>query len=129
MERMDRVNEQMRREIGIMLQKDFQDPRLSLVTILSVEVSKDLQHALVYYSVLGDDQKIEAVAQVLERVRGHVRKLVGERIRLRYTPEIRFEYDPSIAYGARIEQTLAEIKATMPFDQTEQTKKPKKVRS
>jgi len=109
MGRMERVNEQMRREIGTMLQQDFQDPRLKLVTILHVDVSKDLRHAVVFYSVLGEEKKIQEVGAVLERLRGYVRKLVGERISMRYTPEIRFEYDQSVAYGAQIEKTIQEI--------------------
>jgi len=111
MGRMERVNEQMRREVSIMLRQDFQDPRLLLVTILHVEVSKDLRHAVIYYSVLGDDKKVVEVGGVLEKVRGYVRKLVGERVPMRYTPEIRFEYDQSVAYGARIEKMLEEIHA------------------
>ena len=116
MGRMERVNEQMRREISQMLQQEFEDRRLKMVTILSVDVSKDLRHAVVYYSVLGDEHKIKEMDEILTKIKGYIRKLVGERIRMRYTPEIRFEYDRSIAYGAKIEKALAEIKETMPFD-------------
>ncbi len=116
MGRMERVNEQMKREISQMLRQDFQDPRLTLVTILGVEVSKDLQHAVVYYSVLGDEAKVTELGEVLERLKGYIRKLVGQRVRMRYTPELRFEYDRSILHSARIEQTLSEIKEKMPFD-------------
>lgn len=119
MDRMERVNEQMRREISQMLQMEFEDRRLKMVTVLNVHVSKDLQHAVVYYSVLGDEAKIQEMDEVLQKIKGYIRKLVGQRIRLRYTPEIRFEYDRSIAYGAKIEKTLAEIKEQMPFDSPE----------
>lgn len=88
MGRMDRVNETMRREISTMLQQDFQDPRLMLVTILHVDVSPDLHLATVYYSVLGDEQKTREISQTLDKIAGYVRRLIGERVRLRYTPEI-----------------------------------------
>lgn len=117
MGRMDRVNETMRREISTMLQQDFQDPRLMLVTILHVDVSPDLHLATVYYSVLGDEQKTLEISQTLDKIAGYVRRLIGERVRLRYTPEIVFRYDSSIRDSARIEQALEEIKKTMPFDQ------------
>ena len=77
---------------------------------------------MVFYSVLGDATKIEAIDEALVRLTGYIRKLVGERIRLRYTPEIQFKYDSSIIDSAHLEQTLAEIKATMPFDSPEEKK-------
>ncbi len=108
MDRIKRINEMIKREISTMLLEEMRDPRLKFVTITGVEVSKDLQHAKVFYSFLGNDK--EGVEQALENARGFVRRLVGQRVIMRYTPEIQFLYDKSIEYSDRIEQTLEEIK-------------------
>ncbi len=108
MDRIKRINEMIKREIGMMLLEDVRDPRLKFVTITDVVVSKDLQHAKVFYSFLGSDK--QAVEEALENARGFIRRLVGQRVIMRYTPEIIFLYDKSIEYGDRIEQTLEEIK-------------------
>lgn len=109
MERIDRVNEQFKREIGQIVQKDLADPRLKFVTITAAEVSKDLQRAKVYFSVLGTAPAAEAAHRGLENASGMIRRLVGQRITMRYTPEIFFVYDKSVEMGARIEKTLKEI--------------------
>ena len=109
MDRMARVNELMKREIGMMLQRDIQNPGLEFVTITNVEVSRDLQVARVGFSVLGDEQKLQSVVKTLSAVSGIIRKLVGQRIRLRYTPKIEFVHDKSIQYGDQIERALEEI--------------------
>lgn len=110
--RMDKVNELIKRELGNMiLFGDINDPRVSLVTIMSVDVSKDLRYANVKFSVLKDDPKmIKNATEGLESCRGFIRKLIGPRLKLRYTPEIRFYFDKGVQYAAQIDMTLAEIK-------------------
>jgi len=110
MARMDKINQLMKREISNIIQQEFQDPRLMFVTIISVDVSPDLRNAIINYSVLGDDKQIQAVSKTLSSLSGYIRKLIGQRIRLRYTPKISFVYDKSIEYSIRIEKTLNELK-------------------
>ena len=110
MARMEKINQQMKREISLMIQTELQDPRLQLVTITTVDVSKDLSCARVNFSVFGGEKKEQAALAALNSARGLIRKMVGERVRLRYTPEIQFFYDRSIEYSSRIEQTLEEIR-------------------
>lgn len=109
MERMEKINEQMKREISQMLQQEFEDPQFMLITVTGVKVTPDLRHARVRFSVLGDDHKINELQTRLDQSRGYFRRLIGRRIRLRYTPQIDFVYDPSVAQSARIEQALQEI--------------------
>ena len=109
MGRMERVNQQMKREISLILQKDISDPRLMFVTITGVTVSPDLHVARVRFSTLGGDKQLLAVQESLDRASGFIRRLIGERIRLRLTPKIEFVYDDSIAYSDRIERTIQEI--------------------
>ncbi|MCB9757616.1 MAG: 30S ribosome-binding factor RbfA [Candidatus Omnitrophica bacterium] len=108
MDRTKRINEMIKREIGVILLTEIRDPRLKFVTVTGVEVSKDLQHAKVFYSYLGSDR--DGVSEALEKARGFVRLLVGQRVIMRYTPDIQFYYDKSIEYSDRIEQTLENIK-------------------
>ena len=110
MVRIERVNQLMKREVSSMIQRDIQDPRLEFVTITNVVVSKDLRYAKISFSVLGPGERIRAAQDALDGARGFVRKLVGQRVRMRYTPEIEFVYDRSLEYSARIEEALNEIK-------------------
>ena len=110
MSRMDRINQLMKQEIGGMLQRDIQDPRLQFVSITGVSVSPDLHNARVMFSVLGSQEKVEEAEQALASARGYIRRLVAKRVQLRYTPEIEFAYDPSIEYSARIDKTFEEIR-------------------
>jgi ribosome-binding factor A len=128
--RMEKVNAQMKREISSMLQADFHDSRFMFVTVTKVVVSPDLHQARVNFTVLGDEGQVERVTEDLNRVRGFIRKLVGERVRLRYTPEIEFFYDKSVEYSDRIERTLQEIHALEAERQTkpEAVAKPRQAR-
>ncbi len=109
MERIKRINEQIKREISLIIQKELGDPRLSLVTITAVEVSRDLQLAKVHFSVLGDAAAIQAAQQALKAAAGMIRRLIGQRVKMRYTPFFSFFYDKSAEVSAAIEKTLREI--------------------
>ena len=109
MGRIDKINQRIKREIGDIVLKELKDPRLEFVSITHVEVSRDLQHAKVYFSVLGRGNQVQKAGEGLLSARGFVRKLIGQRVRMRYTPEIEFIFDHSIEYSARIEAALEEI--------------------
>ena len=87
----------------------MKDPRIGFVTVTDVEVTGDLQIATVYISVLGDDAAAQDTLKGLDRAKGFIRSEIGHRIRLRITPEIKFEMDASIAYGNRIEDLLRDL--------------------
>ncbi|OGX24619.1 MAG: ribosome-binding factor A [Omnitrophica WOR_2 bacterium RIFCSPHIGHO2_01_FULL_48_9] len=110
MGRIDRVNEFIRREISNIILIELQDPRIKFVTITEVNVSRDLRHARVSFTVLGDEAKVEAAMNGLNSARGLIRKMVGQRISMRYTPEIIFEQDRSGEYNIKIEEALEEIR-------------------
>ena len=113
MARIERINQLMKREISQMIQRDLQDPRLAFVTITQVQVSRDLQHARVSYSVLNSVDQAN-IQSILDRVSGFIRKLVGQRIRMRYTPAIVFVYDKSLEYSDQIDKTLEDIRRNEP---------------
>jgi ribosome-binding factor A len=110
MVRIEKVNQQIKREIGRILQQEMGDPRLQFVTITKVDVSRDLRNAKILFSVLGAAAQRHAAQQGLEGARGMIRKLLGENINIRFTPELFFVYDNSIELNARIEETLKEIR-------------------
>lgn len=109
--RANRVGEQMKKELGEIISRKLKDPRIGFVTVTDVQVTGDLQQATVFISVLGDEQQREDSLIGLTKATGFIRSEIGQRIRLRKTPEIFFEYDESIDYGNRIESLLNKIKA------------------
>ncbi len=109
MDRMDRINQQMKRELGTILQQDLSDPRLQFVSITAVNVSRDLRSAKVYFSVLGEPHQESIIHEILDKAGGFIRKLISQRLNLRNTPAFSFYYDKSIAFSDQLEETLKEI--------------------
>ncbi len=107
--RANRVGEQMKKELGDIIGRKIKDPRIGFVTVTDVSVSGDLQIAKVFISVLGDEEQRQNTLKGLAKAKGFIRSEIGQRIRLRKTPEIQFEFDESIDYGNRIETLLHEL--------------------
>jgi ribosome-binding factor A len=114
--RPDRVADQIRGELAMLLAREVHDPGLGFVTLTRVKVSPDLQQARVYFTALGDEQARRQSSRALERAAPFLRRQIGVRLRLKRTPEIRFQYDESIAGQDRIEQLLHDIRAADPPD-------------
>lgn len=107
--RINRVAEQMKKELGEIILQKVKDPRIGFVTVTDVEVTGDLQNATVFISVLGSDKEKEDTLLGLNKAKGFIRTEVGSRIRLRKTPEIEFQFDDSIAYGNHIQKLLSKV--------------------
>ena len=107
--RANRVGEQMKKELSDIISRKLKDPRVGFVTVTDVEVTGDLQQAKVFITVLGNDEQKEETLEGLEKANGFIRSEIGQRIRLRKTPEITFEYDESIEYGNRIESIIKKL--------------------
>lgn len=118
--RMEKINKQVTREVGMILQREFSDPRFPFISITRSDVSPDLRNAKIYFSYLGNDQDIPKVEVSLSRVGGKIRKMVGDRMKTRRVPELTFHYDESIAAGDRIERLIQEINNE---DEDERTEK------
>ena len=108
--RANRVAEQMKKELGDIIGRKIKDPRIGFVTVTDVRVTGDLQQAKVYISILGDEEKKQESLKALAKAKGFIRTEIGQRIRLRKTPELLFEVDEAIDYGNRIESLLHELK-------------------
>ena len=107
-----RINEEVKREISIIIRDEIKDPRMTaMVSITPVKVSKDLRYAKVFVSIFGknEEEKNETFA-ALKSASGYVRREVGQRMNLRNTPQIIFELDDSISYSMRIEELIDKVK-------------------
>lgn len=105
---MRRVNENLREVIADEVSR-LKDPGLGFVTITGVSTAPDLRAARVFWSVLGDAEQQEATAAALQRARSRIRAAVGDRVRLKYLPDLVFEFDESIDRGFRMEELLRRI--------------------
>ena len=110
MSRHDRVKEAIKKEVSSILVEELEDPRLGFVTISDVELSPDMRHAKVFFSVLGKEEDYKKTQGALDSALGFIRRLVAERLNLRVAPEIIFRDDRSSEYSVRIQQVLDEIK-------------------
>lgn len=107
--RANRVAEQMKKELGDIIGRRLKDPRIGFVTVTDVEVTGDLQLAKVYITVLGDEENKEKTLNGLDKAKGFIRSEVGNRIRLRKTPELEFRWDHSFEHGSRIDELLHDL--------------------
>jgi len=107
--RIERLNHTYQEEISMILMKEIKDEEIKFVTITGVDVTSDLSFAKVYYTVLDDDKK-ERTQEALDKAAPFIRKQLASRIEIRHTPELRFIYDKSIAYGEHIEEIIKQIK-------------------
>jgi ribosome-binding factor A len=104
------VGAQVREEIMQIIRRDLKDPRIGFVSITEVRMSPDLRSARVRVSVLGGEEEASATLTGLRSATGLIRHVLGRRLQnLKFTPDLRFEIDPSIEYSVRISKTLREI--------------------
>jgi ribosome-binding factor A len=109
--RTDRLDALLREEIGSILAKDVQDPRIGFVTVTDVETAPDLSTARVWVSVIGQPADREQTVKALQHALPFVRHELGSRIRLRRIPELQLRTDDTSQRGTRVLQLLAELEA------------------
>lgn len=107
----DKIRKAMMREISDIIARELKEPVLSdqIISVTDVVISPDNRHARVFVSILGDDAKRTEILEVLKEAQSKIRHHVGQRIRLRYTPEIEIRYDDSIERGSRVTDLLNQI--------------------
>lgn len=109
--RTQRVGHELQKEIAIILQREIKDPRLGMVTVSGVDMSRDLSYAKVFVTFLYDSDP-EVVMQglkVLNDATGYIRSLVGKAMQLRIIPELKFVYDESLVEGMRMSNLVSEV--------------------
>ena len=108
--RVERVQEELKYQISKVIQEDLKDPRLGFISLTKVIMPADLKSARVYFSVLGDEKEIKSSTIALNHAVGFVKKLIAERMRLKFTPDLEFFYDDSIAYSQHISDVIEKLK-------------------
>ncbi len=106
--RMRRVNEALREVLSESV-TELKDPRIGFVTVTGVEASPDLRHATVYVSVLGPEEKRRATLNGLESSHGVLQSRIARELRLKRTPQLTFEYDPTVERGVRLSKLIDEL--------------------
>ena len=107
-ERMRRVNELVR-EVVAEAVTDLKDPRIGLVTVTGVEIAPDLRAGTVFFSVFGSEKKRRASEAALARAHGFLQSRVARELKLKRTPQLTFEYDPTVEHGVRISKLIDEL--------------------
>ena len=106
--KIERLNHAIQEEISVILMKEIKDENIKFVTITGVETTNDLSFSKIYYTVLNQEKK-EETKIALEKAASFIRTKLASRIEIRHTPELKFIYDTSIAYGEHIEKMIEEI--------------------
>jgi ribosome-binding factor A len=105
---MRRVNESLRQVLSEAL-LELKDPRIGFVTVTGVETSPDLRHARVFVSVLGGDRKRERSMAGLDAAHGVLQARLSRELRLKRTPQLAFQYDPTVEHGVRMSKLIDEL--------------------
>jgi ribosome-binding factor A len=106
--RPERLAEQIKEEVSLIISGEVEDPRVGCVTVTDVKLSPDLRHAKVYVSVMGTETEAKGSLAALKHANGFIRHQLGTVLRMRHTPELHFAYDDVEMRASRIEELLSE---------------------
>ena len=107
--RIEKLQELIKQEMSKMLLTELKDPRIGFVTVTDVEMTGDLREAKIYVSVMGGAEQVRSSLDGLNSALGFIRREIGQRVRLRFTPEISFALDTSLDYGEHIQKLLLQV--------------------
>lgn len=107
--RAEKVKEFIKEELSLILQREVRDPRIGFVSVTDVEVSQDLRHARIFVSVLGTEEEKAATMEGLGSAARYIRRALGQRLQMRFTPDLSFRLDESIERGSRVMKLLGEV--------------------
>src|SRR4051812_22967992 len=107
--RTERLGEEIREEVAQMITGELKDPRIGFVTVTRVDLGPDLRQARVFVGVLGTEKQRQASLSGLKQAAGFMRRALGQRLRLRHTPELVFQYDEGLEASDRVARLLDEI--------------------
>lgn len=106
--RVEKVQELIRQEVGKIILHDLKNPKIGFVTVTSVEMSSDLRHGKIFISLYGDEEEQKKTWLALLKSLPFIRREIGQRVHLRYTPELIFAKDTSEEYSEYIQKILRE---------------------
>ncbi|MBU0633498.1 MAG: 30S ribosome-binding factor RbfA [Candidatus Omnitrophica bacterium] len=119
--RSEKVAQWLKEEVSKIIHDEIKDPRIGFLTISKVEISADLRFAKIYYSILGTEEQKKNAQQGLKSAYKYIRRLLGERLKIKFTPDICFKLDKSCEYSMRMNELFEKIKQ----DRLQQEKKGK----
>ena len=117
-----RVADQIQRELASLIQREVKDPRVGMATVSAVEVSRDLSHAKVFVTIFNgseDEQEIIESVKALNSASGFLRSQLGQRMKLRIVPTLRFHYDDSLSRGNYLSNLIDQARASDPEQATD----------
>ncbi|MCA1799606.1 MAG: 30S ribosome-binding factor RbfA [Xanthomonadaceae bacterium] len=106
-----RVGDQIQRELAQLIRDEVKDPRVALITVTEVEVSRDLAHAKVFFGSLSEASTHGEMTKVLNGAAGFLRRELAKRLSTRTVPELRFHYDTALEEGARMDALISKARA------------------
>jgi ribosome-binding factor A len=112
--RLARIADQIQRELAELIRLEVRDPRVGLVTLTGVELSRDQSHAKVFFTVMGPASDAQAAGDGLTRAAGFLRSELSRRLTTRKVPELHFAYDESVERGVRLSRLIDEALAPPP---------------
>lgn len=113
------LEETLRRILAEAISTELDDPRIGFVTVAEVRLNRDNTVAQVFYTVMGDEEDHKRSQRGLRQATGYLRQIIGDRIRLRNVPELRFRYDSSLDRSFRLEEVLDDIPSPPPDDEAD----------
>lgn len=115
--RSGRINEEIKKEVSEIIRNEVRDPRLTaMVSVTRVDVTKDLRYAKIFVSIFGSEDEKKNTLSALKNSSGFIRREVGHRVNLRFTPEITIELDNTIEHGMHINALLESLKENNTHD-------------
>ena len=108
-DRLSKVAQAIKEVVAQIVQHEIKDPRIGFVTITKVNITADLQHATIYFSILDGQKTMKETEAGLKSAEGYVRKLLGERLKIRVTPDVHFRPDPTIAESIRMSKLIDDL--------------------
>ncbi len=109
-QRQEKVAQRIKKEVSKIVHDEIRDPRIGFLTITKVELTNDLRFAKIFYGVLGNDEQKQRAKQGLDSALKYIRRLLGERMEIRYTPDISFQFDKSSEYSIHMHEVFEKIK-------------------
>ena len=107
--RPERIASEMRDVLSVVISEELKDPRIGFITVTRVEVTPDIRNAKVYFSLLGGKEEKEIAVEGLNSASGFIRKILGERMRFKFVPELLFRLDESAEYSIHLNEIFEKI--------------------
>ncbi len=108
-ERIRKVSEQIRRELVTILPEAVFHEKINFVSVTGIDLSRDFKYATLYVTIIGNEELREELVELLNKRKGEIRHLLSKRLTTRTVPSMKFEYDTSVEYGAKMEKLLHDI--------------------